>query len=206
MAESQISPNKQTMDLSSPGNSALQPAKSNLKIFLILGVFLIILVVASVAGVSWYARNKSQTTNSVAGTAQSSLRNNQSRNGDFILSDSVVQLPLSINDTRVFRAAISYSFVGEFLEFGTSPGGKEIILKSGGNLPKFISEEDRTRFYWWNDAKKMSAYAKESDLKPENTVRINTFYSLKQKLWTTHQVFIYIDAIPEGAIPTAITE
>lgn len=133
-------------------------------------------------------------------------QNASAQNGDFILSDGVVQLPLPINDTRVFRAAISYSFIGDFLEFRNSPPTKEIVLKGEGGLPKFNVVEDRTRFYWWDDSKKMSAYAKESDLKPGNKVRINTFYSLKQKLWTTHQVFIYIDAIPAGAIPTAITE
>jgi hypothetical protein len=129
----------------------------------------------------------------------------QASSNKVLVSNNMVKLPVPINNPDVFRAAISYSFVGtvESLENNT------VTLKNLSEIPPFVLENTdltKTYFYWWDNANKTSAIATQDDVKIGDTLRVNAFYSLKQNRWTTHQVFIYTDTIPETATPAAFSD
>ncbi len=178
------------MDPSQPLAQPQTYSNKNSNLLIILTSVLVV-VVASVIGILTYITNQSSFSNSTPIKTSS--------------DDSTIQLPIPLNDPRVFRAAISYSLIGIYDRI-ENKGDKKLILRDNQNLPSLPINSVDTKYYWWDDAQKLSASAKETDLEPNNKLRINVFYSLKRKAWLTHQVFIYTNQIPKGATPTAINE
>lgn len=105
-----------------------------------------------------------------------------------IETSNKIELPIPLHSSAVINAYLGYNFSGIIKEVKTVSEGKEIILDSSKDSPKFIATQDTQTFRMKNNNE--VSPAKMEDLQSGLRVSLSATYDLKSHEWTLRSIRI----------------
>lgn len=159
------------------------------KIYLIS--IIISLLIILLAGAAWLILGSNPAMNSL-------FNKEPAQKKDYVLSESVVELPFPINDSRINEVYIAYGIYGNVTGLQNTPQGTEIIIDQIG-LPKLIVNPNVTQFFYWDENNSKAVPTSQNNLKVGNYIRGFINYDLKLKTWSLKAVSIIVDSLPKEA-------